>query len=210
MARAGRDGGTPHRILDIAERLIQVRGYNGFSYADIAATLKITKASLHYHFPTKADLGRSLMERYRDNFLSALAAIDANAATPREKLDRYVAIYASVLAANRMCLCGMLAAEYATLPKPVRAEVTRFFEANDVWLAGVLEQGRHEGLPFAGSAIDAARLIVAALEGAMMLARCHGDVARFQRAGQLLLDDIVGPPPLPSETELARSAVAPG
>jgi TetR/AcrR family transcriptional regulator, transcriptional repressor for nem operon len=206
MARAGRDGGTPHRILDIAERLIQVRGYNGFSYADIAATLKITKASLHYHFPTKADLAKRLMERYRENFLAALAAIDASATTAREKLDRYVAIYANVLAANRMCLCGMLAAEYATLPKQVRAEVTQFFEANDVWLASVLEQGRHDGLPLARPAIDVARLIVAALEGAMMLARCHGDAGRFQRAGQLLLDDIIGAPPV-READLAGSAI---
>jgi TetR/AcrR family transcriptional repressor of nem operon len=48
--------------LDIAEQLVQTRGFNGFSYADIAAEIGISKASLHYHFPTKAMLGERLID----------------------------------------------------------------------------------------------------------------------------------------------------
>ena len=70
---------TSQRILDVAEKLVQTRGFNGFSYADIAAVLKVTKASLHYHYPGKADLGKELIERYERNFLAALDAIDAAA-----------------------------------------------------------------------------------------------------------------------------------
>src|SRR2546430_14450625 len=92
---------TSQRILDIAQRLVQTRGFNGFSYADIAQALKVTKASLHYHFPAKADLGARLIERYERNFLEALARIDAATADPREKLRRYVAIYEEVLRDNR-------------------------------------------------------------------------------------------------------------
>ena len=74
---------TSSRILDIAEHLVQTRGFNAFSYADIAAALNITKASLHYHFPTKAKLGERLVERYQESFLAALARIGAYpAATP--------------------------------------------------------------------------------------------------------------------------------
>jgi TetR/AcrR family transcriptional repressor of nem operon len=196
MGKTTRNGGTAQRILDVAERLMQVRGYNGFSYADIAAVLRVTKASLHYHFPSKAELGRSLMERYRTNFLAALTTIDATSTNIGEKLERYVSIYADVLAANRMCLCGMLAAEYATLPKPVKGEVIRFLDANEAWLADALDQARRsEGLQLPGPPIDAARLIVATLEGAMMLARSYGDVQRFERAGRRMLDSIVSKPP---------------
>src|SRR5947207_472625 len=106
---------TANRILDVAERLAQTRGFNGFSYADIAGQLGVTKASLHYHFPTKADLGTRLIQRYRDVFTTALAAIDASGVDARAKLRAYVAIYSAVLSNNRMCLCGMLAADYATL-----------------------------------------------------------------------------------------------
>ena len=48
------------RILDAAQALAQVRGYNGFSHADVSAELAITKASIHYHFPGKADLAEAL------------------------------------------------------------------------------------------------------------------------------------------------------
>jgi TetR/AcrR family transcriptional regulator, transcriptional repressor for nem operon len=193
MQGRARDGGTPQRILDIAERLMQVRGYNGFSYADVAETLHLTKASLHYHFPSKAELGRRLMERYTQNFLAALAAIDGTSASARQKLERYVSIYSDVLANNRMCLCGMLAAEYATLPKSVKAEVTRFFDTNEAWLAAVMQYGsQSEGLKLSSPPAEAARLMIAALEGAMMLARSYGDAARFDRVGQRLLADITG------------------
>jgi TetR/AcrR family transcriptional regulator, transcriptional repressor for nem operon len=191
MATALRKSRTHQKILDIAERLLQVRGYNGFSYADIAGVLRVTKASLHYHFPSKADLGRQLMERYTQNFVAALAAIDASRASASEKLQRYVAIYADVLANNRMCLCGMLAAEYATLPKQVKLEVTRFFDANEAWLVGVLGEGkRAKVIHFSGPAIEAARVLVAGLEGAMMLARTYGDKERFKRASNRLLVEL--------------------
>jgi TetR/AcrR family transcriptional regulator, transcriptional repressor for nem operon len=191
MASASRQSGTPQKILDSAERLLQVRGYNGFSYADIATALRVTKASLHYHFRSKADLGRRLMQRYTQNFLAALTAIDSSGADAREKLQRYVAIYSGVLANNRMCLCGMLAAEYATLPKPIRLEVIRFFDANEAWLAGVLDEGRQsKAVHFAGSAIEAARVLIAGLEGAMMLARSYGEAARFERTGRRLLAEL--------------------
>jgi TetR/AcrR family transcriptional repressor of nem operon len=106
-------------ILDVAEQLAQTRGYNGFSYADIAAQLGVTKASLHYHFPSKAELGRALIQRYHRLFGAALEAI-AGRNPPQEKLKQYVGLYDSVLSNERMCLCGMLAAEYATLPPPTR------------------------------------------------------------------------------------------
>ena len=87
-----------------------------------------------------------------------------------------------------MCLCGMMAAEYQTLPKPMQAAVVRFFDENEAWLTCVLEQGQAEGtLQFTGSVSDVARLIVSSLEGAMLMARPYGDIKRFQAAASQLL-----------------------
>ena len=186
---------TSQRILDVAERLVQTRGFNGFSYADIASALTVTKASLHYHFPTKAALGKQLIERYEETFLLALGEIDRSGTDAREKLQRYARIYADVLRANRMCLCGMLAAEYATLPKPMREEMRQFFDENERWLTTVLEQGRASGsLRFTGPALDVARAIVGGLEGAMMIARSYGDVSRFQAVADRMLAELSGHP----------------
>jgi TetR/AcrR family transcriptional repressor of nem operon len=190
------DGDTASRILDIAERLVQNRGFNGFSYADVAAELKISKASLHYHFPGKAELGEALIGRYAARFAGALAGIDSRGGDAPAKLDAYTAIYADVLRDRRMCLCGMLAADYDTLPKPMQAAVIRFFDDNEAWLTRVLAQGQEEGtLHLTGSATDEARTIVSGLEGALLVARPYGDVARFQTAANRLLTGLAGAGP---------------
>jgi TetR/AcrR family transcriptional regulator, transcriptional repressor for nem operon len=182
------DAGTASRILDVAERLVQVRGFNGFSYADIAAELQITKAALHYHFAGKAALGEALIARYADRFMGALASLDTGHGTARAKLDAYAGLYLQVLRNRKMCLCGMLAAEYQTLPQPMQDAVIRFFDQNESWLESVLGHGRADGsLHFVGSARDTARMIVGGLEGAMLVARPYGDIARFQAAAANLL-----------------------
>jgi TetR/AcrR family transcriptional repressor of nem operon len=185
---AGDDAGTASQILDVAERLVQVRGFNGFSYANIAAELHITKAALHYHFAGKADLGEALITRYASCFAEALARADAAGLGPSGKLTAYADLYLQVLRDRKMCLCGMLAAEYQTLPQPMRDAVISFFDQNESWLETVLEQGRDEGsLQFTGSARDAARMIISGLEGAMLIARPYGDIARFQATAANLL-----------------------
>jgi TetR/AcrR family transcriptional regulator, transcriptional repressor for nem operon len=125
--RSQNETSTPARILDVAERLVQVRGFNGFSYAD-------------------------------------------------------------VLRRQRMCLCGMLAADYQTLPGPMREAILHFFDDNQAWLTSVLDQGRNDRtLAFDGTPDDAAQTILGGLEGAMLVARSYGDMARFQAAASQLL-----------------------
>jgi TetR/AcrR family transcriptional repressor of nem operon len=193
------DTDTKTRILDSAERLVQSRGFNGFSYADVATELGITKASLHHHFASKAELGRALIERYADRFGAALEQIDAVDADAPAKLDAYARIYADVLRKKRMCLCGMLAAEYDTLPGPMRDAVVAFFDDNEAWLTQVFEQGEAEGsLHLDGSAHDAARALVGGLEGAMLVARPYGDVTRFEAGATRLLASLTAAvPPRP-------------
>ena len=190
-AAPGEPSTAAQAVLDVAEELVQTRGYNGFSYADVAARLGVTKASLHYHFPSKADLGRALIERYRTLFDSALSAIDRHSSDAREQLHQYAALYESVLSNERMCLCGMLAAEYATLPVPMQQGLTSFFDANERWLTSVLEGGLRCGvLQFNDSANERARLLLGALEGAMLVARSYRDPRRFHAAAEHMLADI--------------------
>jgi TetR/AcrR family transcriptional repressor of nem operon len=194
MARGG--DGTAERILDAAEGLVQVRGYNGFSYADVAAALGLTKAALHYHFAGKAELGEALVARYTSRFATALAAIDGSGSDAPAKLAAYARLYLDVLQHDRMCLCGMLAAEYQTLPGTVRGTLITFFDDNERWLTAVLEEGRAAGtLAFSGPAPEAARMVVGALEGAMLLARPYGDSARFEAAAAQLLDGLTAAAP---------------
>jgi TetR/AcrR family transcriptional repressor of nem operon len=185
------DVDTASQILDVAERLVQERGFNGFSYADVAKELGISKAALHYHFPGKAELGEALIERYAARFGDALASLNASELDAREKLEAYVRLYADVFKDERMCLCGMLAADYATLPDQMRARVVTFFDDNEAWLARVLEDGRAAGtLRFHGSSRAVARTLLAGLEGAMLVSRPYGDLKRFRSAAGLLIDGV--------------------
>src|SRR5262245_17434956 len=121
-ARAGARS-TTDLVLDAAERLAQTRGFNGFSYADVSAEVGITTASLHYHFPAKADLGRALVTRYARGFERAVAAVEAKAPRAVPRLEGYARMFTDVLTRGRMCLCGMLAVEYATLPGPMQEAI---------------------------------------------------------------------------------------
>jgi TetR/AcrR family transcriptional repressor of nem operon len=186
-----RQPGTAERILDIAERLVQQRGFGNFSYADVARELGITKASLHYHYPGKAELGRALIDRYHERFLAALNRIDRERPDPPAKLEAYADLYAEVLRGRRMCMCGILAAEYPTLPEEMRRAVIRFFDHNQDWLAGVLAEGRADRtLTFEGSTAAVAGSILGTLEGAMLIARPYGDLDRFASTSRQMLDGL--------------------
>jgi TetR/AcrR family transcriptional repressor of nem operon len=183
-----RSSATTERILDVAEQLLQARGFNGFSYADVASELGITRAALHYHYPGKAELGAALITRYADRFSAALADLDAASTAAPVTLEGYVDLYAQVLGRQRMCLCGMLAAEYLTLPPAMQRGVTAFFDDSSSWLQSVLERGRREGtLTFFGHAADSAAMVMGGLEGAMLITRMSGDVEGFRAAAGRLL-----------------------
>jgi len=164
---------TKKELLDAASLLVQTRGYNGFSFHDLAAVVGITTASIHYHFPTKANLGQQLVKRYAAEFMAALG--DPKASPPSQGLRRYVGLFRAALSEGRMCLCGMIGAEFDGVPAEVSAEVREFFRANELWLMQVFEKAGDRSATARGKT----RLFVSALEGAMLIARATGDTGSF-------------------------------
>lgn len=164
------------RILDAAEARIRAVGYNGFSFRDLAEDVGIKSASVHYHFPTKEQLVATLVDRYGDRFLDALA----EAPTGLARLAAYRQAFRTAVGQDlNMCLCGVLGAEQATLPSPVAERTRRFFERVIDHLAaglhGHIEDPR-----------DTALAAVAQLEGAVILARAAGRLEVFDRAAARL------------------------
>ena len=182
------------QILDLAQRLIQTRGYNAMSYRDLAGQIGIKTSSIHYYFPAKEDLGRALMARYRQGIQSVLAGIDATTDVPRVKIERYVDMFREAVRSGRICLGGMLATDLATLPRGVQAEVRTFFSENESWLAGVLEAGRESGaFTFKGSPQVEAATMFAALQGTMIAARLFHDDERLTSAVDWMLNALSTP-----------------
>jgi TetR/AcrR family transcriptional repressor of nem operon len=182
---------TSEQILDVAQRLVQRNGWNGFSYADIAAEMGIRKASIHHHFKTKAELGYILLFRYREAFRQALLHIERQAEDPRRRLEEYIGLFGETLRQKRLCLCGMLAAEFDTLPTGVRGQVYDFFHENEKWLTGIIAAGKREKrLRFTGPPSTAARFFLSSLEGALLVARAHPDKTWFDSATRSLLSSL--------------------
>src|SRR5262249_55838679 len=161
---------TAEKILDLAEQLIQTRGCSAFSYQDIADSLKIRKASIHYHFETKADLVIAVIDRYANRFDQTMENIArVESATSMSMLEHYMQPYAAFAARpDRVCLCGALSGEMLALPGAIRERVGLFFKSHHQWLTQILKRGTARGeFKLADSAGKTARLIFGALQGAL-------------------------------------------
>lgn len=179
---------TRERILTTAQALAQQRGFNAFSYADIATAVGVRKASIHHHFPSKDDLELALVQRYRQQFAVQLERIDRDEPTAPGRLSAYGGLYRATLEGGAICLCGMMASDIRALPDALRQPLLEFFGEHADWLAAVLDSGRRNGeLAFLGPALRRAQGVLAALQGALIMAHAAQDVRTFDE----LLDDLL-------------------
>ncbi len=164
-------------ILAAARQAAQAHGYTGLNFRDLAAEVGIKAASIHYHFPSKADLGAAVARRYWQDTASGLDAILAETSDPAGCLRRYPEVFRKALATgNRMCLCSFMAAEYDDLPDQVKREVQAFADVNVAWLSRLLAAA---ALVSAADSESRARAIFAAVAGAQLIARSRSDIALY-------------------------------
>jgi TetR/AcrR family transcriptional repressor of nem operon len=157
---------TRRLILQEAEFLIRTRGYSAFSYADLSQRVAITKASVHYYFPTKEELIVVLVREYIERFVATLARIKRQHAHPGDRLRAYANLFLDGFEKGMLPLCGALSAERSALPESMRPQVQDFFQIHLDWLGGVLEEGVAAGALRADVALaQAALLLLSTLEG---------------------------------------------
>lgn len=172
---------TREMIMAVAKPMVQADGYNALSFRDVAAKVGVKSASVHYHFPTKGDLGTALASRYADEMAAFLAALSLEPADLEQTLRTYVAVFRSALEnGNRMCLCGIMAAEFDGLPRSVRAQVDRFMDINIHWLKMLVS--RYKPQANADEIREQAMAIFASIQGAQLIARGRGDITVYDRS----------------------------
>ena len=172
---------TKQVIMDAARAMVQARGYSGLSFRELAKEVGVKSASIHYHFPTKGDLGAALARRYADEAIEIFDAFLEASPDIGACMRKYTEVFRSALSNNnRMCLCGIMAAEHDDLPAEVRAEVDRFTDVNIRWLIKLLSRGKSKAA--AGPIAQRALAIFAAVEGAQLVARGRGDIAVYDQA----------------------------
>ena len=169
---------TKERIMEAARLIVQDLGYAGLSFRELAKEVGIKSASIHYYFPTKGALGAALTSRYTAHYAEILEGLLAEGLDPQTCLLRYTDLFRDTLRnGNRMCLAGILSAERNELPEEVRAEVVKWGEMNEAWIARVL--AIHASVE-AGRQKHRARAIFAAVSGAQLVAHSRGDVAVYE------------------------------
>lgn len=173
---------TADDILACARSLILGGGYNGFSYADIAGVVGIRKPSIHHHFPSKADLVRTLVVRYREAAEAGMANLEHAVPDPAGQLRAYIAYWKACIgdASAPFCVCALLANELPVLPDEVAVEIRAYFRFLSGWLTAVLERGAAQGvITLRATARVEAETFMATVHGAMLSARAYGDTAIF-------------------------------
>lgn len=179
------------QLMDVAQSLVQTRGYNAMSYRDLADEVGIKTSSIHYYFPTKEDLGNALLVRYRTAFKGVIAMIDAEVTDPKLKLERYVDLFVDTARTGKICLGGMFATDSSTLPASMQEEIKRFYAENEAWLAGVCKQGRDAGkFSFDGPPRIKAEILFSMLEGVLIAARLFKEERRLLSAGEWILSSL--------------------
>lgn len=174
--------------MDFAELTARSRGFDGFSYADMAAAVGIRKASVHYHFPTKANLSEALVERYQAGLQHRLAEIDAAHPTAGARLEALIALYRAALHDGQtVCLCIAFSISRESLSETVIAGVGAIRAMLIRWIAATFELGRRDGsISAVNRSAQEAHATLAMLEGAHLAARAEEAPAVFDAATQLL------------------------
>ena len=176
-------GETAERILQTAKTLMSDLGYSAFSYADISEAVQISKASIHHHFPTKANLVVSVLRAHREQMMQGTAMLTERVADPLARLRAYVRHWEGCIRDKKepFCIAALLAAELPSLPEEVRFEVQQHFVELSGWIRRTLEEGtRKRSFKLQGSAEDEAQAFMAVVHGAMLSARALQSSAVFE------------------------------
>jgi TetR/AcrR family transcriptional repressor of nem operon len=166
---------TKAQAIEIAKSELQLRGYNGFSFQDIANKLGIRKASLHYYFASKEDLGLALLEDYTQSFQEWAEKHEQRG--PLEKIKKFIDMYHSFSQDSlKVCPGGVLCIDYNTLPTKLQKAVAHFQEQHQAWLeTQIKEAQRLSKIKKDLKPKDTATLLISTCQGSLQLARMQNN-----------------------------------
>ena len=181
---------TREKILELGEELILTKGYNGFSYYDISTAMGIKNAAVHYYFPSKENLGTSILKTNIQRFDEMVENMNNREFDEKHQLESFMKIYVKSNRDNRICLIGSLGTDINTLNDPMREELQNLVERIVSWLAEILESGKQKGLfQFQISARNQAMQILSSLVAGLQLARIL-DKSAFKNIYQSIWEEI--------------------
>lgn len=165
---------TREKIIELADTLIRTKGYNSFSYKEISTELNIKNAAIHYYFPKKEDLGKTVVLETKIRFLSSVKQWQS--LSPDVQLNNFLAVYRSMFAKNEICIVGSMVPHFDILPEVVQVEIRDFISTVTLWLKKLLQRGREEGVfDFAETLDDKINMIMSQLISSLIMGQILGE-----------------------------------
>lgn len=174
------------QLIEHALVLIRRRGFNGFSYRDLAELVGVKTSSIHYYFPSKDDLVLEAVREYSTRMQARLRAIDTSL-PPAEQALQYLAPLRAGAGTDQACLVAMLSADVLALPEAVRAVMQDYVRFNEQWLAHLFERAAAQReTPYLEPPQQLAQAVYGALQTGLISARLFGSPERLDAAASLL------------------------
>ena len=169
-------GASKEAFVQATQQLLRRQGYAASGLGEIVARSGAPKGSLYFHFPGgKEELAIAAMERSAAQLRDAMAAILDSSEDLDEAIGRLIGALAAGLEQSDFadgCPIATVALETASDSEPMRAAAQAAF---DSWLQVLRERLLAAGLDPALAA-QRALLVLAAVEGGLILARAGRDV----------------------------------
>lgn len=191
-------GETAPKIVEIATALMVERGYAGFSYADVSEKIGIRKASIHHHFPTKAELAVAVLKRHRERLEQSTHYLDSKFPDAFARLRAYIQYWETCIRDRSVSICvaALMSAELPSLPEEVQTEVRLHFEVLSSWIERTLKAGvKAKALKLNATPAAEAQVFMATVHGAMLSARASDSCEVFRIVTTAALNRLRAPKP---------------
>lgn len=182
------------QLLEHTLVLVRQRGFNGFSYRDLAERVGVKTSSIHYYFPSKEDLLAAAVTEYSARNADYVRHIDTSQPVA-EQARAYLKPWHDTAGGDAICLVGMLSTESLLLPDGVHRMLKDFYGLHEAWLTHLFESahGSAQGTLHNACSLPAqtmARAVFGALQSGLVVARLFGAPQRIEAASDLLMASV--------------------
>jgi AcrR family transcriptional regulator len=168
---------TREEILKTTLQKLHRMSYHSITYEDISKELGLTKQSINYYFPSKADLGYTVLHDYHELIIKLIKSAEETFDNSMDKLESYFGFFVRLREkGDRICIGGVLTIEFNTLPLPMQKELHNLFSTQFDWLIKILREGKEQEIfNFQGTPEEKAVQIESTVQGGLIMARLLGD-----------------------------------
>jgi AcrR family transcriptional regulator len=181
---------TREKIIELGENLIRLKGYNAFSYQDISSELGIKNAAVHYYFPSKENLGTSIVRTNIQRFEEMVENMHSRGFDEMQQLETFIKIYIKSQREQKLCIVGSLGPEYNTLNDTTKSELKRITELILSWLSDLLSKGKEKGIfSFRQDPKNKSIILLSSLVASLQLSRIL-DKVDYKSISQSIIEEL--------------------